>query len=95
MNYLVKDQSCQYVVFLLNSKESIIQQNVITKDCRIDYEHLEPGNYSIKVIKDVNGNGVWDTGNYDFKIQPEPLFFYDKPINIRGYWDLEEDFDLE
>lgn len=95
MNYLVKDQSCQYVVFLLNSKESIIQQNVITKDCRIDYQHLEPGNYSIKVIKDVNGNGVWDTGNYDLKIQPEPLFFYDKPINIRGYWDLEEDFDLE
>lgn len=95
MNYHLKDANSQYIVYLLNNKDAILQENIITKDCKIDYTHLAPGNYKLKVIKDILPNGIWDTGNYNSKFQPEPLFFFEKPINIRGYWDLEEDFDLE
>lgn len=95
INYSVADPSCQYIVYLLNNKGNIIQQNIVSSNQPITYAHLDPGSYKIKVVKDRNNNGRWDTGNYKLKIQPEEIFFFDKPINIRGYWDIEEDFELK
>ena len=95
INYSVADPNCQYIVFLLNNKGNIIQRNIISTNQSITYAHLDPGSYKIKVIKDRNNNGHWDTGNYKEKFQPEEIFFFDKPINIRGYWDIEEDFELK
>jgi uncharacterized protein (DUF2141 family) len=94
INYSVGDPSCQYLVYLLNNRGHILQENVIKSKRSINYAHLEPGNYKIKVVKDRNNNGHWDTGSYRDKRQPEEIFFFDKPINIRGYWDIEEDFEL-
>lgn len=94
INYSIGDHSCQYLVYLLNNKGGVLQQDIISRERTINYNHLEPGNYKIRVVKDRNNNGRWDTGNYREKIQPEEIFFFDKPINIRGYWDIEEDFVL-
>lgn len=94
INYSVADPSCQYIVFLQNNKGNTIQQHIISAKQSVTYAHLDPGSYKIKVIKDRNNNGRWDTGDYGLKIQPEEIFFFDKPINIRGYWDIEEDFEL-
>lgn len=94
INYSIGDHSCQYLVYLLNNKGGVLQQNVISSECTINYNHLEPGSYKIRVVKDRNNNGRWDTGNYRERLQPEEIFFFDKPINIRGYWDIEEDFEL-
>lgn len=95
INYSIADPSCQYIVYLLNSKGNTIQQHILSTNQSITYAHLDPGNYKIKVVKDRNNNGRWDTGNYEQKFQPEEIFFFDKPINIRGYWDIEEDFELK
>ncbi len=95
INYSIADPSCQYIVFLQNNKGNTIQQHIISAKQSVTYAHLDPGSYKIKVIKDRNNNGRWDTGNYELKIQPEEIFFFDKPINIRGYWDIEEDFELK
>ena len=95
INYSITDPSCQYIVFLQNNKGNTIQQHIISAKQSVTYAHLDPGSYKIKVIKDRNNNGRWDTGNYELKIQPEEIFFFDKPINIRGYWDIEEDFELK
>ncbi len=94
INYSIGDRSCQYLVYLLNNKGGVLQQDVISSERTINYTHLEPGNYKIRVVKDRNNNGRWDTGNYRERLQPEEIFFFDKPINIRGYWDIEEDFVL-
>ncbi|MBR4535718.1 MAG: Ig-like domain-containing protein [Bacteroidales bacterium] len=95
INYSIEDPNCQYIVSLQNNKGTTIQQNIISTNQSISYEHLDPGSYKIKVIKDRNSNGRWDTGNYELKIQPEEIFFFDKSITIRGYWDIEEDFELK
>lgn len=94
INYHVGDPSCQYLVYLLNNKGTIIQRDIIRSEQTIHYSHLEPGNYKIKVVKDRNNNGRWDTGSYRDKRQPEEIFFFDKPISIRGYWDIEEEFEV-
>lgn len=95
MRYHVIDPSCQYVVQLLNKNKNVLQEDILTQSQDIDYSHLEPGSYQIKVIKDLNNNGRWDTGVYRDKLQPETIFFFPATLTIRGYWDIEEDFDLK
>jgi len=48
----------------------------------------------LKAIYDVNGNGKWDTGNYLEHRQPERVFFYDRPVELRSNWDVEAAWEL-
>ena len=43
-----------------------------------------------EVIKDANGNGKWDTGNYLKKIQPEEVEYLKESINVRANWEFNE-----
>lgn len=52
-------------------------------------EYLDPGEYSFKVIRDSNGNGRWDVGNYAERLQPETVDFYSEPTKVRANWELE------
>ena len=54
---------------------------------------LKPGQYAIRLIIDWNKNGLWDTGNYDEQLQPEPIF-QRKLEQLRANWDLETTIDL-
>ena len=95
MNYKLKGSSSPHIILLLDSRKNIVQQDIISSSQSISYKNLNPGEYKIKVIEDVNGNGKWDTGSYAKKRQPEKIFFFNKSITIRGYWDLEETFDMD
>ena len=49
---------------------------------------LNPGNYQLRIIEDLNGNGRWDPGNYDEKRQPERLQILSlEPL--RANWEVE------
>lgn len=91
MNYIVSEVT-DYLIFLLNAQDREVRKDLITSSSELVYNNLVPGNYKIKVVKDLNKNGKWDTGNYKKKRQPEPIYYFEKPIQIRGYWDLEEEF---
>ena len=84
-----------YIVQLLTTNGKKVCENAITNSQKIVYEHLTPGEYKIKVIEDRNKNGKWDTGHYRKREQPEKIFYFKKKITIRGYWELEEDFDFK
>jgi len=86
--------SADFIVELLSSNQRVVSKEIISSSKTIEYKHLLPGNYRIRVIEDKNKNGKWDTGNYRKKIQPEKIFYIDKEITIRGFWDIEEDIEL-
>lgn len=94
MFYEISIDTINYVIALVDASNRLIQENTISTSQTILYENLIPGNYKVKVIFDYNGNGKWDTGNYLLKIQPEKIIFFEKPISIRGFWDLEESFEI-
>jgi len=58
----------------------------------IKIEHLQSGKYLLRIFKDLNKNGRWDTGNFELKIHPEPMLYYAKTITIKPNWDTEIDF---
>ena len=46
----------------------------------------------LKLIYDDNGNHEWDTGNYTEHLQPEKVTYYSKQLEIRGNWEIEEEW---
>jgi len=86
------DSSFQVIAQLVVSEkgeEKVYREKVILNDQTIDYAYLPPKEFLFKIIVDVNFNGKWDTGEYLEHIQPEEVFYYDNPINVRSNWDME------
>lgn len=83
------DSVKQYII-LLKEGEQIKDTFVIQKQntAQIAKKGLSPGNYSLEMIEDINENGVWDTGDYEKRRQPERKMMF-KPDNLRAGWELE------
>ena len=77
----------------MNEKDVVLYQNVLI-DSVLNYPYLLPGTYKMKAIRDKNGNGKWDTGNYLQRILPERVYFLGTSINIRPNWDVEQKWEL-
>ncbi|HET6228076.1 MAG TPA: Ig-like domain-containing domain [Bacteroidia bacterium] len=77
------------IVQLLDDKENIIRQNIISQPETIFYDYLNPMVYKLKVIFDKNKNGKWDVGNYLEKKQPEQVIYNVEAVNIRSNWDQD------
>jgi len=76
-----------------------IQNNTVVKKTPLQGNKLrvpliEPGQYTLRIVYDENGNGEWDTGNYWEKKQPEFVLPFPKEISVRANWDNEFQFEL-
>jgi len=58
------------------------------------FKGLPPGKYSVKVIEDLNGNGRWDSGDYDKKLQPENISTATLE-ELKANWEVEADVVVE
>ncbi|MGB4850066.1 MAG: Ig-like domain-containing protein [Saprospiraceae bacterium] len=83
------DSSKQYVL-LIKEGEHINDTFVIEHQSatQIVKKGLSPGKYTLELIEDLNQNGVWDTGDYHKKRQPERKMVF-MPDNLRAGWELE------
>lgn len=84
------DSTKSYICQILTSSSLVETEffidNVKTFDTTI--ETLQPDQYTLKVIEDLNKNRKWDTGDYDKKIQPEQIFTKHLEA-LRANWDVE------
>jgi len=85
-----------FIFQLLKSEEKIYREEwyPATFNKKVKWNYLEPGEYSIRIILDENGNKEWDTGDYLNHIQPEKVTFYPEIIEIRSNWELELKWDV-
>ncbi len=90
INVHKEDTVKQYIVQVIDEKENIIKENVVKNTIVLNYNMMPNGKYRIRVVEDLNANGVYDTGNVKRKEYPEKIWFYDKEIVIRPNWDREE-----
>lgn len=80
-------------VELLNSND-VVQRTVQLKGGDAFFPYLAPGRYYARLVIDSNGNGEYDTGNFQFERQPELAYYYPKAINVKKNWDKEETWDV-
>ncbi len=60
----------------------------------INWNYIIPGNYKIKIIEDLNNNGIWDNGNFNKRQQAERVFYVKQEIIVKAYWDIEQSIDF-
>ena len=89
--------SGQVLIQLLenNDEETVITQEMITKDQKVVFDYLEPKKYRVKVVYDENENGKWDAGSYQDKYQPERVAYINEVIKVRSNWDSNLSWNLE
>lgn len=90
----IKDLSCNYIIQLLDDKEVVLEQHNISTPGKVKFDFLYPAKYKIKAIFDRNHNGKWDTGKFSRHLQPEKVRYYQKIIEVRANWDIDESWDL-
>jgi len=77
-------------VLLLTQDDKIKFSYPLTKNI-LNIQKLPPGDYRLKLLNDINQNGVWDTGSYygKAKKQPETVQLLITPLSIKANWENE------
>lgn len=93
VNLLTKD-TCM-VVQLLNGSDRVVTQQRVSSSGVAEFYFLSPDIYYMRCFVDINGNGKWDVGDYGQGLQPERVYYFPKPMNVRAGWDVEQEWDVQ
>ncbi len=77
-------------VQLLNKSEKIVQTE-ITENNRCAFYFVKPDTYYLRLFIDDNGNGEWDTGEFEKGLQPERVYYYNRPLELRALFEYSQD----
>ena len=77
------------VVQLLDQSDKV-QKETRTDNGVAEFYYVEPKKYFLRMFVDENGNGIWDTGDYDLRRQAEPVYYYSEEIECRAKWDFTQ-----
>jgi len=80
-------------VRLLNKSDAVVKE-VLAKDGVAHFDHVNPDKYYLSAFVDANGNGIWDTGDYDEDRQAESVYYYPHEIECKERWDVTQQWDL-
>ena len=81
-------------VELLDAQDKVVRKRRVEKDGMVDFYFLNPGKYAARLINDTNGNGEWDTGDFEKGIQPETVYYYPGILEYKALWDVTQPWDI-
>lgn len=80
------------VVVELITPSNKVDKTVTTNSGTAEFYYVLPGEYYLRAYIDENGNGRWDTGEYETEKQPEPVYYYPGKIVCRAKWDVTQNW---
>ncbi len=89
VNIVSDKDSLPLLVQLLNGKDEVVKA-VKAVNGVAEFYYLKPDKYYMRMIVDRNGNGKWDTGDYDKDLQAEEVYYYPGFIECKEKWDMTE-----
>lgn len=60
----------------------------------VRFESVKPSKYSIRILVDENENGIWDSSDFANGIFAEPVYLYEKEIEVRPLWEIREKWNV-
>lgn len=95
LNVDLENAKHNYIVQLLDNNSNIVIRSFnVNKSTNLKIEYLKPILVKIKIIEDLNNNGLWDNGDLESKLYPERTFISNQLINVRAYWDIEQSINI-
>ncbi|HNR55884.1 MAG TPA: Ig-like domain-containing protein [Flavobacteriales bacterium] len=87
------DPAGRYLLQVLDGQQRIQHELPVTAELPIAvWERLTPGMRTLRLVRDSNGNGHWDTGEWALLSQPERTWYHPEQVNIRASWDVKIDW---
>ena len=80
-------------VELLDGTDKVVRTVTVT-DGKADFYFLNPGKYCARLVIDDNENGLWDTGVYEGRIQPEEVYYYPQVLELKANFDLTQEWNI-
>ena len=74
------------IIQLTDINDATIVQETCSENKNISFDLLIPQKYKIRIIYDSNQNGIWDTGSYLEKKQPEYVEYFPEKQEVRANW---------
>lgn len=93
LHFIVTGADRQAFIELLDAQDKVVRRRRVENGIA-DFYFLNPGKYGARLINDRNGNGVWDTGDFEKKIQPEEVFYLPKLVEYKALWDVNENWNI-
>ncbi len=76
----------EFIYQFLSSDQTVLQE---FNSESFNLKQMRPGKYGLRRFIDLNGNGQWDPGKIEGRIQPEPMYYYPETIEVRANWEIE------
>jgi uncharacterized protein (DUF2141 family) len=85
----IRTEKKAFFLQLINEKNEVVREVRNVKS--FNFQYLQGGTYKFRVLIDENENGVWDRGNLDKMLPPEPVLFFElqNEGKLRDKWDLQ------
>lgn len=84
----VQNSKPSYIAELFTGKDNVVRSAGLVDGSTVFY-FLRPGKIFLRLFDDVNGNGIWDTGDFENGIRPEEVFYLNKTFELKANWDHE------
>ncbi len=88
----VKKETKYPVIIELLDKDKVVKTKYISSSGKIEFDLLEPKEYTVRAIIDENNNHTWDTGSFLLRKQPEQVIYFEKNFELRANWEMNESF---
>ena len=85
--------SATVYVQLLDPQEKVVKQQPVINGS-VEFLYVVPTKYYLRAFVDVNGNGIWDTGDYDADRQAEEVYYYPEATECKAKWDIKRNWNL-
>lgn len=83
------------IVELTNKKGDVVLASDYSEgNTKLQFDLLQPDTFTLRIIYDDNKNKIYDPGNFLAKTYAEEVFYYQKEIDVRTNWDVDETVDL-
>jgi len=83
------------IVELTNKKGDVVLASQYSEgETKLTFDLLEPNSFTLRITYDDNKNKIYDSGNFLKKTYAEEVFYYQKEIDVRTNWDVDETVDM-
>ncbi|MEX2349433.1 MAG: Ig-like domain-containing protein [Flavobacteriaceae bacterium] len=97
LSFNIESAKSYPLIVQLVTERGIVTKEMYAKEEQtvFEFENIPPANYNVRVIYDTNANGIWDTGDFLKRRQPEEVVYFPTLLEVRANWTLNETFILE
>lgn len=84
---ITADTATRFILELINEEYKVVQAAYASP---YTFTRVPPGKYQLRIIVDRNNNRRWDTGSFNKRQQPEPIYYFPDPIQVKSNFEFDD-----